>query len=85
VDNNERKTTIAVQLSIPYDTLRELVKQLPTDEREQLLTDLLRETAATRSLTKQEKLALLNAMKLHNKVLEAPSVRREDWYGDDGC
>jgi hypothetical protein len=75
---------MAVQLNIPYDTLRELVKQLPTDEREQLLTDLLRETAETRSLTKQEKLALLNAMKLPNKVLEAPSVRREDWYGDNG-
>ena len=75
---------MAVQLNISYDTLRELVKQLPTDEREQLLTELLHQTAETRPLTKQEKLALLDAMKLPHKVLEAPSIRREDWYGDDG-
>ena len=75
---------MAVQLKISYDTLRELVKQLPIDEREQLLTELLRETAASRSLTKHEKLALLNTMKLSHKILNSPSVRREDWYGDDG-
>ena len=75
---------MAVQLKIPYDTLRDLVKQLPSDERDHLLSELLQDVAGQRPLNKEEKLALLNAMKLRHKVREAPSIRREDWYDDDG-
>ena len=75
---------MAVQLNIPFETLRDLIKQLPAEERQHLLADLLQETARERELTAQEKIALLDAAKLNHKVLDQPSIRREDWYGDDG-
>ena len=75
---------MAVQLRIPYDTLRELVKQLPPDEREQLLSELLQSISSERPLTKKERYVLLDAMKSNQKVQETPSIRRENWYGDDG-
>lgn len=75
---------MAVQLKIPYDTLRDLVRQLPSDERDHLLSELLHDVSKQRPLNKEEKLALLDTMKLSHKVRETPSIRREDWYDDHG-
>jgi hypothetical protein len=45
---------------------------------------MLIEIAKTRELTNDEKKALLAASTLHPPFKEEPSVRREDWYDDDG-
>ena len=74
---------MAVQLEIEYEKLIELVEQLPPDKQQELLARLL-EKAKTRQLSKEEKKALFHASILTVPVNEEPSVRREDWYGDDG-
>jgi hypothetical protein len=75
---------MTVQLSIDYDQLVELVKQLSETQRKDLIAQLLSEAAQRRPLTVEEKIQLLDAAQLENAVNEAPSVRREDWYDDDG-
>lgn len=73
---------MAVQLNISYEQLRQLIRQLPAVERRALLLDLADETEAP--LTPQDRIALLRANVLDVSFKEVPSVRREDWYGDDG-
>lgn len=75
---------MAVQLSIDYDQLVELVGQLSQEQQTQLIAQLLTRRTEQRPLTAEEKIQLLNAAILHNPVNEQPSMRREDWYGDDG-
>ena len=74
---------MAVQLNIPYETLLSLIDQLPEPQRNDLLRHLLKQ-AGDRKLTPEEKIALYHASILHNTVNEEPSVRRQDWYDDDG-
>ena len=74
---------MAVQLNIPYETLIELVEQLP-DEQQQTLLERLLEKKKERPLSTEEKINLLDAAKLSIPVKNNPSIRREDWYGDDG-
>ncbi len=74
---------MAVQLSIDYEKLVELVEQLPSEQQQALLVRLL-ETSKKRQLSKEEKKALFHASILSVPVNEAPSIRREDWYDDDG-
>ena len=74
---------MAVQLQIPYDTLLGLVEQLQEAQKHDLLRYLLQQTS-NRDLTVEEKLALYHASIQHHAVNEAPSLRREDWYDDDG-
>ena len=75
---------MAVQLNIPYETLIELVEQLPEQQQKDLIARLLTDYAQQRPLTAEEKIQLLDAAKLSMPVNEEPSIRREDWYGDDG-
>jgi hypothetical protein len=72
---------MGVQLQIPYETLVQLVEQLP-DEQKQSLMRHLQERAQPREQTANEKIELLRAAQLHNAVKEEPSPRREDWYDD---
>lgn len=74
---------MAVQLNIPYETLLNLVDQLPEEQQQALLQHLMKR-AGERTLTTDEKLALYHASIMDNPVNEAPSIRREDWYDDDG-
>jgi hypothetical protein len=73
---------MAVQLTIPYETLVELVEQLPEAEQDDLLKRLAQRKQ--KSLTAEEKIRLLNEAILSIPVNEEPSIRREDWYDDDG-
>jgi len=73
---------MAVQLTIPYETLVELVEQLPEEQQEDLLERLARRKQ--KPLTADAWIAQLNAAVLSVEVNEAPSIRREDWYDDDG-
>jgi hypothetical protein len=75
---------MAVHLRIEFDELVELVEQLPPEQQQALIARVLRQRADQRPLTVEEKLRLLDAAKLDNAVLQEPSIRREDWYGDDG-
>jgi hypothetical protein len=74
---------MAVQLNIPYQTLLELIKQLPDEQKKVLAQDLLHQTTS-RDLTTEERLALYHTSILSIPVSEEPSIRREDWYDDDG-
>ena len=74
---------MAVQLTIEYEQLVTLVEQLPAEKQTDLLQRLLTHTQR-RVLTNEEKKALYHASILHVPVNIEPSVRREDWYGDDG-
>lgn len=75
---------MGVQLEITYEKLVELVDQLSEDKQRDLISHLLDQHAQQRPLTKEEKLQLLDAAKLSVPINEEPSIRREDWYGDDG-
>jgi hypothetical protein len=72
-----------VQLNLSYETLLDLIEQLPADQKRDLLMRLL-EDAKNRSLSKEEKLALYHTSIISLPIKEEPSIRREDWYGDDG-
>ena len=75
---------MAVQLPIEYEKLIELVEQLPEEQQKVLIARLLTHHARQRPLTAEEKLQLLDAAKLSVPINEEPSVRRVDWYDDDG-
>lgn len=66
-----------------FEELLELVDQLSTEQQIQLTTHLL-EAAKRRELTVDEKMKLLRAAQVDVQVINEPSIRREDWYGDDG-
>jgi hypothetical protein len=74
---------MAVQLKIPYETFLELVDQLPPEQQQDLLLHLL-EKKQSQQLNKEEKMALYHASILSVPINEEPSIRREDWYGEDG-
>jgi hypothetical protein len=75
---------MSVQLPLQYEQVIGLVDQLTLDEQQALIQHLLVKNVTKRSLTIDEKLALLDAMRVTGAILEEPSIRREDWYGDDG-
>jgi hypothetical protein len=75
---------MALQLPIRYEQLVELVEQLSEEQQKDLIKRLLTRQAQQRPLTVEEKLKLLDAVKLNIAVNEEPSIRRVDWYGDDG-
>lgn len=72
-----------VHLPIPYETLVELVDQLPKAQQTALIQHL-QEVVQGSNLTKEEKKALLKASFRNIPLNQEPSIRREDWYDDDG-
>jgi hypothetical protein len=75
---------MAVQLTIPYETLVKLVEQLPEEQQQELMERLLAGKKAA-ALTQSERLAAYHASIMSTPSLrEEPSIRREDWYDDDG-
>jgi len=75
---------MAVQLTIEFDKLVELVDQLPNEQQLNLVQHVLQKPKA-RTLTPQEKIELLNST-IHDlgSIPADFSFSREDWYGDDG-
>ena len=75
---------MAVQLTIEFEKLVELVDQLPT-EQQQYLVQHITEQSHQRELTPKEKIELLNST-VHDLGEISPdfSFRRDDWYSDDG-
>lgn len=79
---------MTLQLPIRYEQLVELVDQLSEEQQQDLMKRLLRRDmtrhAQQRPLTVEEKLRLLDAIKLDVAINEEPSIRRVDWYDDEG-
>lgn len=76
---------MAVQLTIPYETLVTLVDQLPEEQKAELLRKLLQNLKPA-ELSAEDKVRLLKAIQSNTPLAEGAefSDRREDWYGDDG-
>lgn len=74
---------MAVQLTIPYETLVELVEQLPEAQRGDLLNRLTQHQPGQPTSAAQ-RLAAYHSSIDHTPLHEEPSIRREDWYDDDG-
>jgi len=70
--------------SIPYEQVVELVERLPEEQQKELLQRLLTRHSQPQALTIEDRLKLLDAIKLDVAFNEEPSVRRVDWYDDDG-
>jgi hypothetical protein len=70
--------------TVAYTEVVKLAEQLTEMEQKNLIAFLLTEQKRQRSLNVEEKLQLLDTLTLPNEVNETPSIRREDWYGDDG-
>ncbi len=68
---------------VTYSEVVRLAEQLTPQELKALI-DHLEELARQRQLTKEERMALLDASILSVPVAEVPSARREDWYDDSG-
>lgn len=69
--------------TVSFEEIMNLVDRLSPTEQTQLTTHLL-ESAQKRQLSVDEKMRLLRSVQISAEVNEEPSVRREDWYGDDG-
>lgn len=74
---------MAVQLTIPYETLIALVEQLPPDEQRDLLHHI-QERAEQRSLSDEEWQAAFQSLMIDRPLVGPISLRRSDWYDDDG-
>jgi hypothetical protein len=75
---------MAVPLRVEFDQLLEAAQLLPDEQQDALIARLLLRRAGQRELTPQEKAYLFDTGKIHLPVNQTPSVRREDWYDDDG-
>ncbi len=74
---------MGVQLDIPYETLLKLVEQLPDEQKRDLLRHLA-QTVQQRNSSADEWMRLLRSAQIDAPIAEVPSLRREDWYDDDG-
>ena len=73
-----------VQLNLSYDTVMNLVEQLPFEEQKSLLFHLL-DKAKNHQLDNEERKKLFHSMIVDlGKVSPEYSDRREDWYDDEG-
>jgi hypothetical protein len=69
--------------NVSYEQVVALVDRLSPVEQTRLTTYLL-EAAQKRQLSAEEKMRLLRSIQFDVEVNETPSVRRVDWYDDDG-
>lgn len=73
---------MAVQLTIPYETLVALVEQLPADEQRDLL-HRLQGRAGQQSLTEREWQATFQSLILDRPLVGPVPLQRTEWYDDD--
>ena len=74
---------MAVQLTIPYETLVALVEQLSPDEQRDLLRRL-QGRARQQALTDEEWRAAFQSLLIDAPMSGDFPIRRADWYDDDG-
>ena len=68
---------------IPYETLVELAQQLPLEQRLELIRRLQQRPQPDLDRA-TEKIKRLKEAQLSVTVNIEPSIRRQDWYADDG-
>lgn len=73
-----------LRLNLDYEQIIALIEQLSHDEQQKVALHILSHPADEHELTVEEKLHLLDSIKMNLKFNEEPSIRREDWYDDDG-
>lgn len=64
--------------------VRDLTEEITKKYDNDLVARLLMRVGKQRKLTVDEQLRLADSVTLEWKVKEQPSLRRADWYGDDG-
>lgn len=74
---------MAVQLSIPYETLLALIEQLPPNEQHDLLHRLAGQVQH-HTLTEKEWQATFQSAMIDRALAGPISLNRADWYDDDG-
>jgi len=72
---------MTIHLDVPFETLVELVEQLPVGQQ-QLLLSRIQERIHHKDQAVDEKMRQLRAAQTDTNVLIEPSPRREDWYDD---
>lgn len=72
------------QIQVDYEQIIDLVEQLPEAQQNELIGRILTQRAKTRPLTAEEKIRLLETIQIDTPLKTQPSIRREDWYGEDG-
>lgn len=71
-----------VTTSLPNRTFQTASKQLPHEQQVDLVEQLYLQPQA--SVDANAWIAAFQQNISDNEIAEAPSIRREDWYGDDG-
>ncbi|MDP9373030.1 MAG: DUF5958 family protein [Chloroflexota bacterium] len=74
---------MAVQPTIPYETLVTLVEQLSPEEQHDLL-HRLQEHARQQALTDEEWQAAFQSLMIDRPLAGPILLRRDEWYDDDG-
>lgn len=69
--------------TMSFDQILHAVQKLTPQEQDALIHHLQEHTRRQR-LSADEKMALLRSAQLHVRVNQEPSVRRVDWYDDNG-
>ena len=69
--------------AMSFDQILHAAEDLSAAERQALIQHLQKQVEQP-GLSAGDKLALLRAVQVHVQVNQEPSLRREDWYGDDG-
>lgn len=83
--DNSRLLTASLPMVFRLDKqLNEWAEELYKEYDNVLIMRLFTRVAKYRPLTLAEKLRLDDAAKLEWEVVNQPSVRRRDWYGEDG-
>ncbi len=72
---------MAVQLNITYETLLQLVEQLPVEQQQQLVRHLLKRFNFQNQAERKE---LTDAAQSDADAGSTFHIQ-EDWYGDDRC
>jgi len=72
-----------VSSHIPYETLVELVRQLPLEQQQDLISRLQNRPQRDSNNT-LDKMKRLKQAQIVAAVNVEPSIRRQDWYADDG-
>ncbi len=69
--------------AVSYAEVVRMAEQLTPDEQKALF-EYLKRVVHQRELSQEEWEALFDSLKIDQPVNSTYSMRREDWYGDDG-
>lgn len=83
-DQTEEALKRSLQIRLHIKQYDQLFQEFDQNWGEELLAKILIQVARYRTLSAKEKIFLLDAAKIDVPIKKMPSMRREDWYGDNG-